>query len=159
MLRKLALLAALVSASCLTPMEPTPQSDIVTITPVNASTLGAELPSGSFFRTDILIANKSQRIVYVDANRRFLEKLVDQKWIYAYGDTEGNFIGPTSLSPSGKATFAFSVAMVRNSSPARPLVEHIRGVYRVHYRLAFDRAGTDVMDSATTYSQPFVVQK
>jgi hypothetical protein len=159
MLRKFAPLVALVSASCLTPLEPTPQSDIVTITPVNASTLGAELPSGSFFRADILIANKSQRFVYVDANRRFLEKLIDQKWMYAYGDTEGNFIGSTPLSPSGSSTFAFSVAMVKNSGPARPLVEHVRGVYRVHYRLAFDRAGTDVLDSATTYSQPFVVEK
>lgn len=159
MLRKSVLLAAAVTASCLTPLEPTPQSDTITITPVNASTLGAELPSGSFFRAEILIANKSQRIVYVDANRRFLEKLVDQKWMYAYGDTGGNFISPTRLNPSGSSTFAYSVTMDKGSTPARPLVEHIRGLYRVHYRIAFNPAGTDVLDSATTYSQPFAVEK
>src|SRR4029079_2023824 len=122
--------------SCLTPVEPTPVSAVATIVSVSPTASGSELPNASFFATDIKITNSSTTRIFVATPPPFVEKLVNQKWTFAYAASAGTLGSALPIDPSGSLTLRFSVSYVKGSSPAYPLVEHVRGLYRVHYRLA-----------------------
>jgi hypothetical protein len=153
-----AAIAALLSVSCLEPVQPTPVSDVVTIGAVDPTVFGTEKSGSSFFLIDIRISNKSARRIFVDDTERFVEKLVDQKWVYAYGPTTGQFRPAASVGAQRGLVFSQRIANVKGSEPFYPLLVHVRGLYRIHFRLAYDQLGIELVDSASTYSQPFTVE-
>ena len=154
------LLATLsVAISCLEPVEPTPHSSEVVIDPAKPSVPGFELTGGSFFGPALSIRNTSQQPIYVDVERFFVEKLIDQKWQYAYSTGSPPFRSTVALAPAKSQVMIATVSAPKSEGAKYPLLLHLRGVYRVHLSIARDSHGADLLDSAMTYSQPFVVTR
>ena len=153
-----ALALTLVAAACLDTVEPTPRSSIVTIESAWASTMRNENESAVSFNIPIQIRNLTTRQLFLDANNRTLEKLVDQKWVVAIAP-QGNFTLSRTINPSQQITFNYSYVYFRNSaSPPPPILENVRGVYRIRFNLSYTNTGTDLLPAADSYSQPFVVE-
>ena len=144
--------------SCLEPVEPTPTSNEVTILAAFGTTNGFESDQVTSFATQLDFVNKSSRPIYVDGTRIFFEKLVDQKWRYAAVDDRRTVNQVFLMEPLATRSLQASVLSVKGSTTEVPILDHIRGVYRAHVRVAFDLGFTQMLDSASTYSQPFTVQ-
>lgn len=150
-------LSGLIATACLQPVEPTPTSADFSIVPIPASTTSSGFRNGEFFSLEISVRNTSSREIFVDAKNLFVEKLIDQKWRHAYGAVDATFATNGSVDPSKRYVFILTVLTSDGGGPY-PLLENMRGVYRVHVGLSFDDRGTSLLDSASTYSEPFTVK-
>jgi hypothetical protein len=146
------------SLSCLEPAEPTPVSPDVRIEASFGTVNGFESDQVSSFAAQLTIVSTSSRPIFVDGSRIFFEKLVDQKWKYAAPDDRRTFNSIFVLEGGAARGVEASVLYVRSTGNELSILDHIRGVYRAHFRLGFDRTFDEKLDSASTYSQPFTVQ-
>jgi hypothetical protein len=145
------LLAAL---GCLEPLEPTPDSSPVVITPEAAAVSVKALSNGWSFSLPLRVRNTGSRVVYVDLTYRHTEKLIDQKWEHA---TQSPELGDwRAIPPSQTQTLGYLVTYVRSNS-APPLLEHARGLYRVGLHLSYSSSGSDLFPPENSYSRSFVV--
>ena len=147
------------SVSCLESIEPTPTSAVVSIVPANGSVTGAQTDAFTRFMMPLVITNTGSRPVYLDLGYRRAEKLVDQKWELALEQSAGNFVSVRILNPGRTVTINYVVAYERGSSPPLPLLDHIRGLYRMRLRFSFTSNGTDPLPVEDSYSQPFAVSE
>ena len=138
---------ALAAMSCLEPVAPTPTSKDFAIVPLPAAVAG--------FNLDFSVRNTSTQRIYIDATDLFVEKLVDQKWRFAYGPLNAPFEPNGSVDPA--KSYVFLLGVIPNEST--PLLKNLRGVYRIHVGLSLDATGAKLIDSATTYSTPFTISQ
>jgi len=135
---------AIAAVSCLDSIPTTPTSKDFAIVPLS--------PRGAF-NLDISVRNTSSQRIYIDAQNLFVEKLVDQKWVFAYGPKNVRFNPNGNVDPA--KSYVFLLGVVPDDST--PLLKNLRGVYRVHVGLSFDASGVALIDSALTYSTPFAI--
>jgi hypothetical protein len=154
--RIVAVLSGLIATACLQPVEPTPKSPDFNIVPIPTSTMSSGFRNGEFFSLEISVRNTSSRKIFVDTKNLFVEKLIDQKWRHAYGAVGVPFAANGSVDTSKSYLFLLTVLTTDGGGPY-PLLENMRGVYRVHVGLSFDDRGASLLDSASTYSQSFTV--
>lgn len=146
------------SISCLEPAEPTPVSSDVIIRTSFGTTNGFESDQVTSFAIQLDIVSTSSRPIFVDGSKIFFEKLVDQKWHYAAVDDRRTVNMIFVIDPGGSHSLPASVLSVKGGTSELPILDHIRGVYRAHVRIGFDPAFNQMVDSASTYSEPFTVQ-
>ena len=143
------------SAACLDSIEPTPISPAVSITTVSAD--GRELDQRRLVGAGFSIENTGTRRIYIDRNYFRLEKLVNQRWQLA-----AEQIGPFSPGLAGLApgrTVFTSKNFIHDPAAVTqfPLIEHVRGLYRMGFRISFTPDGNDLLPGEESYSQPFGV--
>ena len=143
---------------CLDAVAPTPVSTVVSITPLDRSTRGNESDGGTRFHIEIRIRNIGSRTIFLDRLYARTEKLVDQEWELAL-ETAGPPFGSIRTIPAGQSfTLTYSVSYVRATSPKLVHLEHVRGLYRARFRMAFTSNGTDILAPEDSYSRPFAVE-
>ena len=145
------------SLACMEAIEPTPASALVSIVPANGYVTGEQSDTFTRFLMPLVISNRGARAIYLDLGYRRAEKLVDQKWELAVEQTAGDFVSVRILGPGRTLTINQVIAYQRGSSPALPLLEHIRGLYRIRLRFSYTNNGTDLLPVEDSYSQPFAV--
>lgn len=138
-------------------VEPTPVSAAVRITALDESTVASETQVASRFETTLLIRNTSGRTLYLDMSYRRTEKLIDQTWLVAVESGSAKFASTRSVGPGQTINIIHAASSL--DSPPVSLLQHVRGLYRVRLRLAFDRSGVEELPAEESYSQPFVVMK
>lgn len=153
--RAVTLLAAF---GCLEPMEPTPDSAPVVITPRMESILVTKLASGWTFTLQLRVRNYGTRTVFVDLSYRVTEKLIDQKWKIAAFSPETRQL--REIPPSQTQTISYAVTYVHGTvlpGTQAGILEHARGLYRVGLRLFYSSNGSDPLPAENYYSRSFVV--
>lgn len=151
-------LLLIAAVSCLEPAEPTPVSSDVIIRTAFGTTNGFESDLISSFAIEVDIKSTSSRPIFVDGSSIFFEKLVDQKWRYAAPDDRRTVNMLFSIDPGQARGIPASVLSVKGGTSELAILDHVRGVYRAHIRVGFDGSFTQMVDSASTYSEPFTVQ-
>ncbi|HKY97791.1 MAG TPA: hypothetical protein VJL35_08030 [Gemmatimonadaceae bacterium] len=143
------------SSACLDTIEPTATSPAVAITTVSAD--GRELDQRRLVGAGFAIENTGTRRIYIDRNYFRLEKLVNQRWELAAQDIGPFSPGLAGLAP-GRTTFT-SKNFIHDPAGVTPLpmIEHVRGLYRMGFRISFAPDGTDLLPADESYSQPFGV--
>jgi hypothetical protein len=147
----------LVLGSCLEPLEPTPVSQLVTIAPVSPFTRGFETEIMTRFEINIGLQNHGTRTIYLDGAYYRLEKLVDQKWVVARETTASSFQAVRTILPGQRVTRSYVILYNRVTASDDVLLSHVRGLYRLHFRLAFNSGGAEELPQQDSYSQPFAV--
>ena len=151
----LGITALLSSSACLDTLEPTPTSTAVAITTLSAD--GRELDQRRLVGAGFSLENTGTRRIFIDRNYFRLEKLVNQRWKLA-AEQDGPFNPAlTGLAP-GRTTFT-SKNFVHDPAAVTqfPLIEHVRGLYRMRFRISFTSNGTELLPAEESYSQPFSV--
>jgi hypothetical protein len=147
-------LAAFYCVGCMNAMEPTPVSSSVKIVAYEAT--GVELATTNIISVDIDISNTGTREIFVDMDYRRLEKLVNQRWVLASENT----VEPTPLLVRLRPLDTQGVTHTFIHDPrtgTEPLLTHMRGVYRVGFRILYSPSGGDRIPAAESYSRPFAV--
>ena len=152
-----ALACCVALVSCLQPLESTPESSLVSITPVSPFIRGLDSDYISRFEITFHVQNPGARTLYVDATHRRIEKLVDQKWEVAMESAPAPFVAFRSIPPNQRVSVSFIVRYDRRTDPDWVLLQRIRGLYRARLRLAFTPDGSDAVPPEDSYSQPFAV--
>ena len=145
------------SVSCMESIEPTPKSAVMSIVPANGYVTGDQTETFTRFLMPLVITNTGSRPVYLDLGYRRAEKLIDQKWELAIEQSAGNFVSVRIINPGRTVTINYVVAYQRGSTPPLPLLDHIRGLYRMRLRFSYTSNGTDPLPVEDSYSQPFAV--
>ena len=142
------------SSACLDTLEPTPTSAAVAITTISAD--GRELDRRRLVGAGFVIENTGTRRIFIDRNYFRLEKLVNQRWELA-AEQDGPFT--TTLAGLGPGRTAFtSKNFVHDPAGTEfPLIEHVRGLYRMRFRISFKGDGTELLPAEESYSRPFSV--
>lgn len=152
--RTLAAIGSLVAlAGCLEPVEPTPNSAPLSITPIVEATSVFKDGDSFAFSLPLTVKNVGTRTVYVDLFYRRTEKLVDQKWEVAAESTPTNLL--RSFAPNESRRIEFIV--VYKLDAGYPLLEQARGVYRVGLRAFYAANATDPISATPSYSKSFVL--
>ena len=147
--------ALLSSVACLDTLEPTATSAAVTITTLSAD--GRELDQRRLVGAGFSIENTGTRRIYIDRNYFRLEKLVNQRWQLAAEQTGPFSPGLTGLAP-GRSTFTSKNFIHDPAAVIQfPMIEHIRGLYRMGFRISFTVDGKELLPAEETYSRPFAV--
>ena len=152
-----ALASCLALISCLEPLQPTPVSTVISIQPASPFTRGFDSETISRFEIAIRLQNLGSRTIYVDASYQLIEKLIDQKWTLARESPPSPFVAFRAIPQGQRVTVSYVVLYNRATSPDNQLLEHIRGLYRMGVRLAYNANGTDPLSSGDSWSQPFAV--
>ena len=142
---------------CLDTMEPTTVSQYVSIESLNAS--GVELALTNVVTATIRIRNTGTQQVFIDTGYRRLEKLVDQRWEVANESVSpGNVFRANNpgLGTNRVSTVSYSAVYDRSKGDTA-LLAHVRGVYRLGFRMAFAPDGSNMIALEETYSKPFAV--
>ena len=149
--RRLAFSTLLAVVGCLEPIEPAPDSALSISPQIEAVSIERQAYAYSF-SLPLHVRNSGTRAVMIDLFYRRTEKLVDQKWQLAAESA------PTNLSrvigPNETTLIQYVVTYQRGTS--YPLLEHVRGLYRVGLRGTYQDNGLPLTPSPS-YSQPFVV--
>ena len=147
--------ALLSGGACLDTIEPTPISADVAITTVSAD--GRELDQRRLVGAGFSIENTGTRRIYIDRNYFRLEKLVNQRWQLA-AEQDGPFsTGLVGLAP-GRTVFTSKNFIHDPAAVIQfPLIEHVRGLYRMRFRFSFTADGSELLPADESYSQPFGV--
>ena len=153
----LALACCFVVGSCLEPIEPTPSSELISIVPVSPFTRGFETETITRFEINIRVQNNGTRTIYLDGSSYRLEKLVDQKWIVARETPPASFQATREIGQSQRVTSSYVMLYNRVTAPQDVLLSHVRGLYRLRLRLAFNPGGAEELPQQDSYSQPFAV--
>ena len=77
----------------------------------------------------------------------------------ALEQSAGNFVSVRIINPGRTVTINYVVAYERGSMPPSPLLDHIRGLYRMRLRFSYTSNGTDPLPVEDSYSQPFAVSE
>ena len=97
--------------------------------------------------------------MFIDTGYRRLEKLVDQRWEIADEVFPPNNIfraNTPSLGTNRVTTVSYAAVYDRTKGGAS-LLAHVRGVYRIGFRMAFAFDGSHMIPQEETYSKPFAV--
>ncbi|HEX6573534.1 MAG TPA: hypothetical protein VF042_01070 [Gemmatimonadaceae bacterium] len=151
----MSVLGLISSTGCLDVIEPTPVSSSVEI--VAAKTSGFELTATNFISASFQITNTGTRALYVDTKYRRLEKLVNQRWELVDEQSPTSLAFSSSLPPNRRIVASYSLVHDRNGRSGSPLLEHVRGLYRLRFRIALIATGTELLPEEESYSQPFAV--
>ena len=146
-------------AACVQAAEPTPTSDLISVDPERPTTRITQTSTTSFFDMPIHFRNTSGRPIYIDASYRGIEKLIDQKWRVAVENNPSPFSSTAFLLPGRETRFSVTVFFNPKNAGSTPLLEDMRGLYRVRFRVAFDSRGADPLPSDAGLSQPFAVTR
>jgi len=143
----------LAMSGCLEPIEPTPDSTPLSITPaVEAVSVEKVQENVYSFSIALRVKNNGASNVYVDLFYRETDKLIDQKWEIAAENSASTFfrlVGPGQTQQI--------LHVVTYSQGSHPLLDRVRGVYRVGLRAFYAPNGTDPIPAQPAYSKPFVV--
>ena len=150
-----AALGALACTGCLDSMEPTRISSVISIDPLNAT--AAELPATNILHANFRVSNRGAQRLFVDNGYRRLEKLVRQQWRLV-DEREGTLVAPiVPVEPNRFAAVAYSIGYDIGSIARQPLLQNLRGVYRVRYRIFLSAELSDTLPADESYSQPFAI--
>jgi hypothetical protein len=153
-MRRQLLAAAIVFAplACLDSIEPTPDSSPLSITPAVGAVPVKKLPNLSTITLSLRVQNRSDRVVYVDLLYRKTDKLIDQKWEVVAESP------PSTIFRSIEPGQTQQILYVLSYEPGRyPLLEKVRGVYRIGLRGFYDLNITEPLPSQPAYSTSFVI--
>lgn len=152
--RTLSAIGSLVAlVGCLEPIEPTPNSAPLSITPMLEATSVIKGTDGFTFSLPLMVKNVGTSTVYVDLYYRRTEKLVDQKWEVAAESVPTSIL--RSFAPNESRRIEYIV--VYKPGEAYPLLEQARGVYRVGLRAFYGNTATDPISPSPLYSKSFVL--
>ena len=140
------------AGGCMDALEPTSVSPVVRITALDEATVASETQVASRFETTLLVRNTSNRTLYLDMGYRRTEKLIDQTWVVALESGATRFASVRVLGPAQTINLSHTASSL--DSPPVSVLQHIRGLYRVRLRLAFDRGGLEELPAGESYSQP-----
>ena len=140
-------------SACLEPIEPTPDSSPLSITPAVEAVSVEKVEQNVYsFSLSLRVRNTGTRNVYVDLFYRETDKLIDQKWEVAAESPGSNLfrlVGPGQTQ---------QILHVVTYPPGRyPLFDNVRGLYRVGLRAFYGPTGTDPIQAQPAYSTPFVL--
>jgi hypothetical protein len=150
-------MSLLTTTSCMEPVEPTPTSTLLSIDPLNLYTSASQTETTSTFHMELRIRNRGARDIYLDGDYRRLEKLVDQKWKLATERDNFPFASVRVIRASQSASVSYVMVYVRGTSPETVLLENVRGLYRVGFRLSLTPNGSEPFPLDESYSVPFSV--
>ena len=143
---------ALVPVACLDPIEPTPESWPLWITPAVQAVTIQEVKNLYTISVSLRVRNNGERTVYVDLRYRETDKLKDQKWEVAAESA------PSDLFRAIEPGQTQQILYVLSYPPGRyPLLENVRGLYRVGLRAFYQSNGTSPIPAQPAYSSPFVL--
>jgi len=146
--------------SCLEPLEPTPDSSPVIITPQSTAVPATILGSGWTFTLPLRITNTGSRTVFVDLSYRLTEKLIDQKWEIA--TLSRSFGQWRAIPPSQTQSLGYAVTYAHGTSApptSSAILEHARGLYRVGLHLSYTSDENSLLPGENYYSRSFVVSQ
>jgi len=143
---------AFVPVACLDSIEPTPDSSPLSITPAVGAVPVEKTPNLTTISLSLRVKNDSDRTVYVDLLYRKTDKLIDQKWEVAAESAPSTIF--RSIAPGQTQQILY----VLSYPPGRyPLLEKVRGVYRVGLRAFYDLNITEPLPAQPAYSTSFVI--
>jgi len=158
--RSAAILGIIAAIGCLEPLEPTPDSSPVMITPQSDVIPATDVAGGWTFTLPLRVTNTGSRTVYVDLSYRRTEKLIDQKWEIAV-QTQ-SFGQWRAILPSQTQSIGYGVTYARATSgppTSSAVLEHARGLYRVGLHLSYTLDGNELLPAENYYSRSFVVSQ
>ena len=151
--------AAAGSMSCIQSAEPTPSSTLIKVDPERTAVHITNTQYTSFFEVPVHFTNTSSQVIYIDAPYRAVEKLIDQKWKLATENSPPPFSSTSTLAPGRETRYTVIVSFNPQQTSATPLLEDLRGLYRIRFRMAFDSRGTQPLPPEAGISKPFAVAK
>lgn len=156
MIKAIAMIATLMATlGCLDSMEPAPASAQVSIFPLKEAALAVPSRTGYTFSMTLIVTNTGSRTIYVDQIYRRTEKLVDQKWELAVESPTAPVGLTRVIGPLQTQSMPYVVTYVPGTD--FPLLEHMRGLYRVGLRMAYATDGSEPITGDAPYSRPFAV--
>jgi hypothetical protein len=142
--------------ACLEPAAPTPQSEVVSVSPRAAATAVSRLQNATRFQTALRVVNTGSRTIYVGFSYE-VDKLVDQKWVRAYTRSVPWSTAFATLRSGRTVDVMISVEYEHGVSEPSVLLEHMRGLYRTRLVMSYSLDGIEQLPPDAGFSLPFAV--